>query len=475
MAFNLFGSKKRKEAENEKLRNEILDGVKALINAGAATEEDVSEIMSGNPLKKAILSNSTLTVILHDGTRLVDNDATKEIYELVVSAKSEDVVKKLMMAPFTKYDVEQQRIVDRVEEERLAKIAHYEAKVAEYERKKSQAERYTQLIDHQDFEARNGSLYLKGVDLSIPNIVVEGFLDAMDKPGAFSALKNFWYWLALNPNEESRNDLFRFIEHNDVKITANGLLVLYRGICSRNQESPNKALIEFVSTQYAKIKMAKKGPGNYAVYITADGYKIWKSAEEKDADIVGNLKDLYNSLGSLQETGVAYTDAHTRTMDIKIGSVYSIAEEEVDRNNSIECSTGLHVGSKSFGIGSFGDTKVMALVNPMKVRAVPAYDSQKMRVSEMFIVGVLELDDEGDYMDAEYDVVSMDDEYFNIGVEELEEMAKSVNIKELSAHQLLPAVSMPALEFITETLVEKNEEKKSAKEQIQNRVKTVTY
>ena len=37
---------------------------------------------------------------------------------------------------------------------------------------------------------------------------------------------------------------------------------------------------------------------------------------------------------------------------------------------------------------SFGDTGVIALVNPMFVRSVPVSDANKMRVSEMFLTKI---------------------------------------------------------------------------------------
>ena len=71
----------------------------------------------------------------------------------------------------------------------------------------------------------------------------------------------------------------------------------------------------------------------------------------------------------------------------------------------------------------FGDTGVMCLVNPMFVRSVPTSECNKMRVSEMFIVGTMDLGDYESHVDSG-DLNDYSDQYFKESVAELEEQLK---------------------------------------------------
>jgi hypothetical protein len=101
-----------------------------------------------------------------------------------------------------------------------------------------------------------------------------------------------------------------------------------------------------------------------------------------------------------------------------------IHEDKVDINSRADCSSGLHVASKRYNYGSFGDTPVLCLVNPSKVRSVPVGECSKMRVSEMFIASKLE-DKDGKYMDDDLDIVPFEDEYSKITIEELEKASEN--------------------------------------------------
>jgi len=93
----------------------------------------------------------------------------------------------------------------------------------------------------------------------------------------------------------------------------------------------------------------------------------------------------------------------------------------------------------------------MALVNPMKVRSVPLADSYKMRVSEMFIVGVMPLEEYSKDID---DGVLADysNEYFNESVKELEEQLATKSYEKLSCQDNVPALAIVDIKSITESL-----------------------
>lgn len=75
-----------------------------------------------------------------------------------------------------------------------------------------------------------------------------------------------------------------------------------------------------------------------------------------------------------------FVDPHTRNVTQKVGSYVFMNEKLVDPNRRNECSNGLHIGRRQY-MGSFsGDVIVMCKIKPEDVIAVPAYDSNKMRV-----------------------------------------------------------------------------------------------
>lgn len=102
----------------------------------------------------------------------------------------------------------------------------------------------------------------------------------------------------------------------------------------------------------------------------------------------------------------------------------------------------------------FGDTGVLALVNPSKVRSVPYYEGNKMRVSEMFIAAVVDIEEYKNSV-SDSDIADYSQDYFNQSVEELEEIVKSKKFDTLTCQEQLPAVSMLNIEEIKNSLKKK--------------------
>lgn len=204
---------------------------------------------------------------------------------------------------------------------------------------------------YNDFQVRVDEVYIKNISYPIPPIIVAAFIEILERmefsktvklEKEYNALMMFTLKLMTNPIESSRLDALKFIRLNDIRLTDKGNLVAYRGIVSKG--NGNKALIEYVSSQYVKVKSWKKSPKNYFIWGEDDGtFTMYKEPCSLQSDgighNIGNLEYLYNNLSSLQEN--TYTDAHTGTMDIKIGEVYKIPEEQVDIDSRNECSSGL--------------------------------------------------------------------------------------------------------------------------------------
>lgn len=440
-SFDWFRSEERKELQRlqvdaQRIKNQLL--TKQLL----PPPEEVAK----KPYKKLLYTNGSITAVFHDGVVITKKGCDAECFNRAKDAYSDDVLRTLLLpAPEL---VKQPTEAYTKEELQLVKANIHS------------------VVEHEDFEAIEDDIFLKGVKLPIPPIVLASFIELVEKLNApfvtnktelaekFEALKMFWRWTALNPIESSRNDLYTFIKKNDISITANGLLPLYRRVVTVGNS--NKELVKFISEEYARIKRNKKAPKNYNVLFNEkEGYLL--STNNTAAGLIllggrelkGNLETLYLDLPNMTEN--IYTDGRTRKMVIKIGEIYKESEDKIDLDNTKECSRGLHVGSRDFGFHGFGDTGVMALVNPMKVRSVPLADSYKMRVSEMFIVGVMPLEEYSKDID---DGVLADysNEYFNESVKELEEQLATRSYEKLSCQENVPALAIVDIKSITESL-----------------------
>ena len=330
------------------------------------------------------------------------------------------------------------------------------------------------LSSNSNFEIENNKVYLKGIkSIAIPISIVAEFIRLHSEINyykyqslysipvktykeEFDALLMFTFWLLLNPIESSRNDCLDFVKKNDIQLTSNGLLVCFRKVVSTGNEK--KELIKFISENYFKKKKQKKSAKNYSIYFSDDfeGYKIIKTNkicqiefQDRNHSVLGNLHELYQNLHTLKEN--TYTDNHTKTKIIKIGSIYKEDEDRIDLDNTIPCSSGLHIGSKQFMFDSFGDTGVIALVNPMFVRSVPVVDAHKMRVSEMFIATIADKEE----FDNLNELIDFSTEYCSSTLEDLQIELSNKVFEKLSCQNNLPITSLKEIIDITKILNER--------------------
>ncbi len=304
----------------------------------------------------------------------------------------------------------------------------------EFETKKEESKKVQDILDfmkevkengHEIFEVVENSLYIKGIKISTPELLIKEILKAQENNNTerLGALLNFWKLCALNPDPRARFDLFKFLKNHNLTITPSGHFVAYRTV--NLYKSGDSNLEKFVTQEYLKVKRWKKSPKNYYVSQHEGSYFI-NSTDilhlNKDKSL-GILDDLYQNIGSI--SGNIYTDAHTGTFRIKMGKPVTMQREAVDPNPNESCSYGLHLGNLSFmksNMGSFGKVGLVCLCNPRNVTSVPEYDSGKMRTCEYLPVAIAELDDNGKIKDVELDV--FDYEYAQHTQEELEAMQK---------------------------------------------------
>lgn len=437
---------------------------------------EVKQIEEQKPYKNIYFAGECITVVMYNGGVLMTSKGNKDLYDSLINAKTENEVVLLMTDNYThptpvteshdtdeeedevivkqiSMELEEEEEVEEEEEtegEKEIKEA-IESVVKSKEVVKEKSKKDTKNLPS-DLISKDGKVYMKGIDLEIPGVIVGAMVDAY-KTDKYEPLKKFWLRLCLNPLEQSRNDIYNFIRKNNVKITNNGLLVLYRRVVSNNETSPNKKLIEFVSTEYAKIKLYKKSPKKYEVYSDGTEYiaiPLDKKKNPKFNKLEGNLADLYVNLKDIE--GNVYTAYHDPTVLIKIGDVYKIPDDKINLNNGICAAGGLHAASRNYDYSGFGDTPVMVLVNPSKAITVPKNDFGKLRTTEMFIVGVLKFQN-GKYMDDGIDIAAFDEEYAQITLQELEAAAKAKKFtKDLVIKSKEPEIKVSQLDLIKESL-----------------------
>lgn len=410
-------------------------------------KENTKPSTPARPYNRVIYDGRSIQVIFNDGSVYSKLGVDGQLFREVRDAKTEEEIYKLL----------QDEVIESITVE-----------IDSPEEKKLVKENSTIFDGHNDFEKRNGEIFMKGVNLALPSIVAATFIEILEKldmadqgtnewdelQDNYHALKMFWLKLALNPLPQSREDLLLFVKKNDVRITKNGNLVLYRRIVSYKDKTDHE-LTTFISQNYADRKRQKKAhthPRNYSVYKDADGKLIlWDGNGKKPkADRVGNLEQLYKDLPTMVNN--VYTSAHNRgKLKIKIGGIYQIPEDEINLDNGLCAAGGLHAAAVDYNYSGFGDVPVVVLVNPSKAITVPTNEWKKLRTTEMFIAAINDKP-HGEHFD-DGALSAFDEEYHDFTLGELEEAVKNKDIKALSISGHAPAVDENAIKVLLKTRV----------------------
>ncbi len=424
---------------------------KSLGNIADNTKKE-NETVSGKPYKNIIYSNGNITVVFPDGTVLDKMNVDRDFFDKVKNSYYQVDIENMMIDK-TNQPVVKQHTAETADERSLV------------------AENLEVIRNHKDFIVCGNNVTLKGVNLAIPAIILASFIEILEKERAltnnpdikadwaiieeedlfdqYNALKMFWLKLALNPLPQSREDLLVFCRKNDVRITNNGNLILYRRIVSKGGE--NKEYVRFVSQTYYSLKKNGEDTRNYAVGQKAGGafYHVdLRNEDFKERELIGNLQHLYLELPEHQEN--SFTAAHDRSVEIKVGSIYKISKGKINLNNGLCAAGGLHAAAVDYNYSGFGDTPVVVLVNPSKAITVPVNETGKLRTTEMFIACINDKP-QGTHFD-ETALSAFDEEYHDFTLEELEAAATSKSFEELSVVEEVPAVSLLDLNTIKDML-----------------------
>ena len=312
----------------------------------------------------------------------------------------------------------------------------------EYEEAVKKSEEMQDILDfmkdvrtngHALFEVKENSVYMKGINISMPELLIKNIVEAAEDEDRLNSLIKFWTLCAMNPDPRARHDLFTFLSKGKFTITQSGYFVAYRNAITKT--TGNKELEEFVTQSYLKVKRWKKSPKHYFVIEDDSNYNLSK-VDSKDS--LGNLASLFENISEL--SGNEYTDAHTGTTSIKIGEPVIISRKECDSNPDRTCSSGLHVATTEFlgGNSYYGSVGLICLINPKNVVAVPdEYTMGKMRVCEYLPIAIAERNENGAII--EVDTTNFELEMVENTEEELEALTNmsSAQLEEYKKHEYL--------------------------------------
>ena len=445
-------------------------------------QEDNDDVPSEKPYMNVKLVNDVLTIVLHDGSILSKPNATEEDFNRAINA----VTEAQLFSVCTTAEVLDER---RKQE-------------AEIKRIKALQQGIQRLEGLNDFEIEGNSVKLRGTGRTMPQLLVERFVEIVDAydmdpynhvtdDEEYQALKRFFMWCCLNPRAEVANELYRFLKENSFRITKQGFFVALRNVVTLHGSTD---FVQFVSNTYNKVKAVwKKSPDNYEVYLKDGEYSfIHKDDRYKMVDVdcdncdgsgevfdyeedenypclecdgegtyqhqvlvsdlgehLGNLTELYLDLPNRKEN--RFTDDWTKTFDIRIGRVVNMPTEDCNWSTQDCAAAGLHFTADQIHYVGCGDQSVLVLINPMKVVGIGQH---KGRCYEYLPIMTVPRDEATSILhDLDFDTLQLDEDYAIRELQNLAEKAKEGFVSEASKHQFnIPAMTHSQIENIVSSL-----------------------
>lgn len=450
--FSLSWFKRQSELENlvieeQQLKNEIL-------------KKELGVDLDKKPYLNVKLVNDSLTIVLNDGSVLSKPNATKDDYYAAVNARTEGSL----------YSICADSTVMEEKRKQEAEIARIKAVQQGIKRLEGLA----------DFEIEGNSVKLAGTGRTMPQLLVEKFIELVDlydvdpyndvtDDQEYQALKRFFMWCCLNPRAEVANDLYDFLNKNSFRITKQGFFVALRNVVTLHG---GVELVQFVSNAYNKVKAVwKKSPDKYTVFLQNCEYKLVHEDDlyetigdydENDdfyedevtiehGEKIGNLTELYLDLPNRHEN--RFTDAHTRTFDIRVGQVVNMPPQECNWSTADCAHAGLHFTADEINYVGCGDQSVLILINPMKVVGI---GEAKGRCYEYLPIMTVSREESTEILhDLDFDTLELDEAFAIHELENLAEKVKGGFVIEATKHQFnIPAMTHSQIENIVASLEE---------------------
>lgn len=430
--------------------------------------DDVPSEVYGKPYLNIKLVNDVLTIVLNDGSILSKPGATGDDFIRARGAVTEGQLYNIC----TTTEVLDERRKQEAEAKRI----------------KSLQQGIQKLQGLDDFEIEGNSVKLRGTGRTMPQLLVEKFIEIVDEAGYYAdfcgfdindhlaqneeyqALKRFFMWCCLNPRADVANDLYAFLNENSFRITKQGFFVALRNVVTLHGGTE---LIQFVSNAYNKVKAVwKKSPDDFTVFLEDGEYKMvhvsnlteaseaWDEETEEYYDyeepiyhgqLIGGLTDLYLDLPNRAEN--RFTDAHTRTFDIRIGQVVNMPPEKCNWSTADCAHAGLHFTSDHINYVGCGDQSVLVLINPMKVVGI---GNHKGRCYEYLPIMTVATEESTTLLhDLDFDTLELDEAFVVRELQNLADVAKEGFVTEAKKHQFnIPAMTHSQIQNIVESLDE---------------------
>jgi hypothetical protein len=254
-------------------------------------------------------------------------------------------------------------------------------------------------------DPQSGQYYLAGTDKPIAPGLAGRIVDFLAKGIDVEPLINFHKNCLLNPDyDHVQSQLWSFLQYNGHPITPAGYFIAYKRVglapyYKREEEEVKKA-------GYAKRLDLQSGSAGEEDYV---------SRSESFNPNTGEIEYEEVELGD----HLRFVDLYTGDMDNSVGQVVSMEREDVEKDPTRACASGLHVAAMDYiphyGAGTApiappegktwaemetnekyrhireqdSDPVVRVLVNPRHVVSVPYdHDSQKMRTEQYFVLGL---------------------------------------------------------------------------------------
>ena len=412
------------------------------------------QLKEGKKLYKMLsLVNNNLTIVLQDGSIISKSNATENDVQEIKLATTESEILRIVKD----VNIQQEKVTEQLTREDVEMY--------------SEGFELFKYLD--DFYTEGNTVYLSGTNRSLPDLLVKKFIEIitrvdkvfseeslqekLNKDEEYLSHKKFFMWCCLNPNAQSAEDLYGFLEKHNMKIDRHGNFYAYRRV--KTVGNDNKELVDFISNTYNKIKAVwKKSPKKFKVVTVPDSkkYELKQSdfnVEDTEYVCLGDLEYLYLNLPNMQEN--RYTSAHTGQEDYRVGNVISMPRNEGDDNNSVSCSMGFHAASKEYDYSGFGDQDILVIINPMDVLAVPKGEIGKLRTCRWFFAMTLEKDERYILDEEDFNVLELGDIYNEKCFEDIEEHVKNGFTQEVKRHTFtLPTLSSKELSTIINSLEE---------------------
>ena len=489
-----FKSSKQKELqelllEEQRIKNELLRkelfAAQAPVYEPAKTSSTADAITICKPYLNVKLVNDVLTIVLNDGSIISKPNATAEDFNKVRISTCEDQLFTIVGS------------AEIVEEKRLREL--------ELERLRNIKVGINKLAELCDFTVDGDSVYLTGIQRSLPQLMVEKFTEivgrhegktrlgielALMEDDEYQSLKRFFMWCCLNPRAEVAHELYRFLQENSFRITKQGFFVALRNVVTLHGSNE---LVQFVSNTYNKVKAVwKKSPDNYHVFLENGEYVLvhaddiyeestetcewcdgegdyWDEEYEEDMDCcecgesgevsisvkkqagedLGTLTALYLDLPNRAEN--RFTDDWTKTFDIRIGKPVTMPMSNCNWSTQDCAAAGLHFTADQIHYVGCGDQSVLVLINPMKVVGIGEH---KGRCYEYLPIMTVPRDEATEILhDLDFDTLALDEHYVVSELENLTETVQSNFAAETQKYSFnLPHISSAEVDRIIMSL-----------------------